>query len=184
MIQIFFFLFLFFFSRVFPHLLWIACTAERMDTVDFSPVSCRLFSHPAPQWVTVCLSAEARFLNHLSYPGQRFLYSFIPVHFHQFHVSIYQDYIKVNRGFGFKANKRGRGGHGCNISTPLSVSVNPSLTARNWNLKNCNDSLGGSFSVFIFSKSNQFFFWQKVSVRTSLDHVKFITLFTGCWSSD
>lgn len=88
------------------------------------------------------LSAEACFLNHLSYPAQRILYSFFPVHFH---VSIYQDYIKVNRGFGFMGNKRWRGGGGCNISTPLSVSVKPSLTARNWNLKNCNEGLGCFF---------------------------------------
>lgn len=52
-------------------------------------------------------------------------------------------------------NKRGRGGHGCNISTPLSVSVDPSLMARNWNLKNCIEGPGCLF--YSPWNSNRFF---------------------------
>lgn len=145
---------------MFQRFFWPAVPSQMPDVID-GPVyeSSALLPECTPStfspWVAGCLvikppvwvseSTEARSLNHPSHPGQQLLYSFIPVHFHQFRVSIYQDYIKVDRAFGFLGNKRGRGGHVCNISTPLSVSVNPSLTARNWNLKNCNEGLGCFF---------------------------------------
>lgn len=66
---------------------WIVCIVNWMESLDVSRwvAGCLVIKPPR---VSDCLSTEARSLNHLSYPRQQFLYSFIPVHFHQFHVSI------------------------------------------------------------------------------------------------